>query len=45
MFTEHKPCHGGVYIPVETQDELASAFEKTLCCPMISQRDGDQSGN
>jgi Ca-activated chloride channel family protein len=37
--------NGGVYIPVETQDELASAFEKTLCCPMISQRDGDQSGN
>ena len=37
--------NGGVYISVETEDELASAFEKTLGCPMISQRDGDQSGN
>jgi Ca-activated chloride channel homolog len=30
--------NGGAYIPVETEDELASAFEKTLGCPMISQR-------
>jgi Ca-activated chloride channel family protein len=34
--------NGGAYIPVETEDELASAFEKTLGCPMISQRDGPQ---
>jgi Ca-activated chloride channel homolog len=37
--------NGGVYIPVETEDELASAFEKTLGCPMISQRDGYQHSN
>jgi Ca-activated chloride channel family protein len=30
--------NGGAYIPVDTEDELASAFEKTLGCPMISQR-------
>ena len=29
--------NGGAYIPVETEDELAAAFEKTLGCPMISQ--------
>jgi Ca-activated chloride channel family protein len=29
--------NGGTYISVETEDELASAFEKTLGCPMISQ--------
>ena len=37
--------NSGTYIPVETEDELASAFEKTFGCPMISQRDGDKSGN
>ena len=28
----------GLYIAVATEDELASAFEKTLGCPMLSQR-------
>lgn len=29
--------NNGLYIAVATEDELASAFEKTLGCPMISQ--------
>ena len=29
--------NNGLYITVATEDELASAFEKTLGCPMISQ--------
>jgi Ca-activated chloride channel family protein len=29
--------NGGAYLPVETEDELASTFEKALGCPMISQ--------
>jgi Ca-activated chloride channel family protein len=30
--------NNGLYIAVETEDELAAAFEKTLGCPMISGR-------
>jgi Ca-activated chloride channel family protein len=30
--------NNGFYIAVETQDELVAAFEKTLGCPMMSQR-------
>jgi Ca-activated chloride channel family protein len=30
--------NNGLYITVETEDELAAAFEKTLGCPMISER-------
>ena len=28
--------NGGLYITVETQEEIADAFERTLGCPMIS---------
>ena len=30
--------NNGLYIAPETEDELVAAFEKTLGCPMISQR-------
>jgi Ca-activated chloride channel homolog len=30
--------NNGFYITVETEDELVAAFEKTLGCPMMSQR-------
>jgi Ca-activated chloride channel family protein len=29
--------NGGLYIPVETEDELIAALEKTLGCPMVTQ--------
>ena len=28
--------NGGLYLPVETQDELMDALEKTLGCPMVT---------
>jgi Ca-activated chloride channel family protein len=37
--------NGGLYIAVETEDELASAFEKTLGCPMISQHTAVRTAN
>jgi Ca-activated chloride channel family protein len=30
--------NNGLYIDVHTEDELTAAFEKTLGCPMLSQR-------
>jgi len=30
--------NNGLYLAVETEDELVAAFEKTLGCPMLSQR-------
>jgi Ca-activated chloride channel homolog len=30
---------GGLYITVDTEQDLAAALEKTLDCPMVSQRD------
>jgi Ca-activated chloride channel family protein len=27
----------GLYLTVETEDELREAFEKTLCCPMVTE--------
>jgi len=30
--------NNGLYLAVETEDELVAAFEKTLGCPMMSQR-------
>jgi Ca-activated chloride channel family protein len=30
--------NGGLYITAETQEEIADAFERTLGCPMISER-------
>jgi Ca-activated chloride channel homolog len=30
--------NGGLYIPAETEDELLDALEKTLGCPMVTQR-------
>ena len=27
---------GGLYLTVETEDELRAAFEKTLGCPMVT---------
>ena len=30
--------NNGLYTAVETEDELVAAFEKTLGCPMMSQR-------
>jgi hypothetical protein len=29
--------NNGLYIPVETEDDLIAAFEKTLGCPVVSQ--------
>jgi Ca-activated chloride channel family protein len=29
--------NGGLYLPVETEDELREAFEKTLGCPMVTE--------
>ena len=29
--------NNGLYIPVETEDDLITAFEKTLGCPVLSQ--------
>jgi hypothetical protein len=29
--------NNGFYIPVETEDDLIAAFEKTLGCPVLSQ--------
>jgi len=29
---------GGLYITVDTEQDLVAALEKTLDCPMISQR-------
>ncbi len=29
---------GGLYLPVETEDELAEALRKTLTCPFITER-------
>ena len=29
--------NGGLYLPVETQDELMDALEKTLGCPMVTR--------
>jgi Ca-activated chloride channel homolog len=30
--------NGGLYIGVESEDELVQALEKTLGCPMLSER-------
>ena len=30
--------NGGLYISVESEDDLAKALEKTLGCPMLSDR-------
>jgi Ca-activated chloride channel family protein len=30
--------NGGLYIPAQTEDELLDALEKTLGCPMVTQR-------
>jgi Ca-activated chloride channel family protein len=30
--------NSGVYVRAETEDELIAAFQKTLACPMLSQR-------
>jgi Ca-activated chloride channel homolog len=30
--------NNGLYITVETEDDLIAAFKKTLDCPMLSQR-------
>jgi Ca-activated chloride channel homolog len=30
--------NGGLYIPVETEEELIAALEKTLGCPMVTER-------
>jgi Ca-activated chloride channel family protein len=29
--------NGGLYLTVETEDELQAAFEKTLGCPMVTE--------
>ncbi len=29
--------NGGLYIPVESEEELVSALEKTLGCPILSR--------
>ena len=29
--------NGGLYLPVQTQDELMDALEKTLACPMVTR--------
>jgi Ca-activated chloride channel family protein len=29
--------NGGLYLPVETQDELMDALERTLGCPMVTK--------
>jgi Ca-activated chloride channel family protein len=29
--------NGGLYLTVETEDELRAAFEKTLGCPMVTE--------
>jgi len=30
--------NGGLYIGVESEDDLAKALERTLSCPMLSER-------
>jgi Ca-activated chloride channel family protein len=30
-------ANGGLYLGVETEDELREAFEKTLACPMVTE--------
>jgi Ca-activated chloride channel family protein len=30
--------NSGVYVNAETEDELIAAFQKTLACPMLSER-------
>ncbi|MGI8852902.1 MAG: hypothetical protein ACR2GC_06355 [Methyloceanibacter sp.] len=30
--------NGGLYLPVESEDELIAALERTLGCPMVTQR-------
>ena len=32
--------NNGLYIPVETEDDLIAAFEKTLGCPVLAKRRG-----
>ena len=35
--------NGGLYLPAETKDELVEALDKTLGCPMVTQRALDQA--
>ena len=35
--------NGGLYLPVETQDELMDALEKTLGCPMVTRLFGESA--
>jgi Ca-activated chloride channel family protein len=30
--------NGGLYLAVESEDELITALERTLGCPMVTQR-------
>jgi Ca-activated chloride channel family protein len=29
--------NGGLYLPVESEDELIAALERTLGCPMVTE--------
>jgi Ca-activated chloride channel homolog len=30
--------NNGLYIPVDTEEDVVTAFEKTLGCPLLAQR-------